>query len=580
MSGCNAINHIYINQHLEVGIENGVVRAFVDGKSIVQCMYLVADIELGTKMALETDSIDDLQAKTPFQHAPVASLEEQLQAHASNIQAWAENDYNPRILHSNIAFPLLKALAEAGDEKAARVAATEVDERSIHGTTRTRQAILNTFPELLSERGWQAMIDDAIVARASFFSMVSKHAKNGNIIAKGVVDNLVANVATCSPDIRHEIIMAMPDVMPEIAWLALIDDMANEKHEWVKHDMIQHLKYIHPVAQKAFLSLPMKDVEILIARKQCLTNEVTGMLVASKKFLTREAIAGNTSVPVDMLAHLVKDTSDRVKMELAMNENATAEMLDKLSRCKHHSIKASVARNKNTSPETLRFLSTSNDGDVRIYVTMNKNTPVDVLRSMAHDDVLKGVRVSAFEHFAGSVSRLLNMLAKHPDPDARMVIARNESIKNESIEELRDDPDETIRVALASNPRTSQDVLTAMSGDPSADVRAAVAGKTQRKDVLRAMAGQSTDLQVLRAIASNDHAPPGVLAMLSTSDDAITRANVAANRNAPIDVMNRLFADKEKIVRLSVLQNTSTAPILLVDFLEKSGLWNGNVTRE
>jgi tetratricopeptide (TPR) repeat protein len=38
--------------------------------------------------------------------------------HCSNLQAWAENHYDTRLLHRNLAFPLLKALAKGGDRKA------------------------------------------------------------------------------------------------------------------------------------------------------------------------------------------------------------------------------------------------------------------------------------------------------------------------------------------------------------------------------------------------------------------------------------------------------------------------------
>ena len=38
--------------------------------------------------------------------------------HCSNIQAWVECEYDTRLLHSNLSFPLLKALSDAGDQLA------------------------------------------------------------------------------------------------------------------------------------------------------------------------------------------------------------------------------------------------------------------------------------------------------------------------------------------------------------------------------------------------------------------------------------------------------------------------------
>ena len=38
-------------------------------------------------------------------------------AHCSNIQAWAENNYDTQMLHSNLSFPLLKKLNQTKSQK-------------------------------------------------------------------------------------------------------------------------------------------------------------------------------------------------------------------------------------------------------------------------------------------------------------------------------------------------------------------------------------------------------------------------------------------------------------------------------
>ncbi|GAF88788.1 unnamed protein product, partial [marine sediment metagenome] len=50
-------------------------------------------------------------------------------AHCSNLQAWTENHYDTRIIHSNLGFPLLKELADAGDPIANRVFKDEIAKR-------------------------------------------------------------------------------------------------------------------------------------------------------------------------------------------------------------------------------------------------------------------------------------------------------------------------------------------------------------------------------------------------------------------------------------------------------------------
>lgn len=63
--------------------------------------------------------------------------EEEFQAHCSNIQAWAENEYDTRILHRNLSFPLLKRLYQEGDVVARKVFKDEVAQRVGMGNSNT-----------------------------------------------------------------------------------------------------------------------------------------------------------------------------------------------------------------------------------------------------------------------------------------------------------------------------------------------------------------------------------------------------------------------------------------------------------
>ena len=54
--------------------------------------------------------------------------------HCSNLQAWIENDYCTDIIHSNLAFPLLRILVEKGDPKANHVFKEEIAYRYENGS--------------------------------------------------------------------------------------------------------------------------------------------------------------------------------------------------------------------------------------------------------------------------------------------------------------------------------------------------------------------------------------------------------------------------------------------------------------
>ncbi len=59
-----------------------------------------------------------------------------------NLQVWYENDYDTRLLHSNLAFPLLKKLSEIGDTVARKVLKDEIIKRYKNGTEATKKFLI------------------------------------------------------------------------------------------------------------------------------------------------------------------------------------------------------------------------------------------------------------------------------------------------------------------------------------------------------------------------------------------------------------------------------------------------------
>ncbi|MFX1451966.1 MAG: leucine-rich repeat domain-containing protein, partial [Promethearchaeota archaeon] len=62
--------------------------------------------------------------------------------HCSNLQAWSENFYDTSLLHSNLAFPLLKKLTDVGDPKASQVFKDEIAERLMNIHTNVAQYLI------------------------------------------------------------------------------------------------------------------------------------------------------------------------------------------------------------------------------------------------------------------------------------------------------------------------------------------------------------------------------------------------------------------------------------------------------
>ncbi len=112
-----------INPYLAVRLEGCETVIYVGGRRFQQCKALVFDLPRREMQDPTTPtSIDEVTAL--YRQPPLPSRstkippEVEFWGHCSNLQAWADNDYDTRLLHSNLAFPLLKALVDAGDSNA------------------------------------------------------------------------------------------------------------------------------------------------------------------------------------------------------------------------------------------------------------------------------------------------------------------------------------------------------------------------------------------------------------------------------------------------------------------------------
>jgi hypothetical protein len=109
---------------------------YINGVKFVQCKYLAFQINRQDLKEFEhINSIDDMEQKDrsrDFLKLEI-SPEEEFWGHCSNLQAWADNDYDTSLLHRNLAFPLLKKLARLGDPIAKKVFKKEIISRIEEG---------------------------------------------------------------------------------------------------------------------------------------------------------------------------------------------------------------------------------------------------------------------------------------------------------------------------------------------------------------------------------------------------------------------------------------------------------------
>ncbi len=163
------IKEFEINKFLKLKLEAGKTNIYVKGRKFQQCMFLLLNIPVDRIEDYdEIESIDEaaekldksLEGNHHYRGGRI-SPEEEFTGHCSNIQAWAENGYDTRILHRNLAFPLLKRLSEVGDSVAKRVFSEEIAIRlaSKHPTV-TRYLTQNGYLKYLTPEEFESILDD------------------------------------------------------------------------------------------------------------------------------------------------------------------------------------------------------------------------------------------------------------------------------------------------------------------------------------------------------------------------------------------------------------------------------------
>ena len=122
-----------VNDYLELRLENAHTIIYVGGRLFNQCKYLLLNVPTkNINDYVKIESIDEAAEKLDRSmeegrsHGYYISPETEFWGHSSNLQVWFENNYDTRILHRNLSFPLLKALVKVGDPLAKKVFKDEI----------------------------------------------------------------------------------------------------------------------------------------------------------------------------------------------------------------------------------------------------------------------------------------------------------------------------------------------------------------------------------------------------------------------------------------------------------------------
>ncbi len=126
-----------VNDFITLKLENGQTNIYLDNNIFRQCKFLLLEIPIDkVSFFSELSSIDEAAERLDksMERAPIGiPVEVRFWAHCSNLQVWAESNYNTTLLHSNLSFPLLKELCKLGDLIAKKCFKEEVAKRLASG---------------------------------------------------------------------------------------------------------------------------------------------------------------------------------------------------------------------------------------------------------------------------------------------------------------------------------------------------------------------------------------------------------------------------------------------------------------
>ena len=124
-----------------------------------------------------------------------------------NLQVWNENKYDSRILHSNLAFPLLRALVKLGDPLAKKVIKEEIAQRLASGYPSVVKYLINQgYLEYLNEEELDTLLDDR-----NFIKNLPNWYNDFKDIPKGLSKRIKAKLddlkcSSCGSKISHALI--------------------------------------------------------------------------------------------------------------------------------------------------------------------------------------------------------------------------------------------------------------------------------------------------------------------------------------------------------------------------------------
>ncbi|TFG22516.1 MAG: leucine-rich repeat domain-containing protein [Promethearchaeota archaeon] len=233
-----------VNEHIVLRLEDKKTNIYVDGEPFNQCKYVLMrkSVDELKDVLEDIDSVDDLARNLDHSLERVKPKridippKTRFWVHCSNMQVWAENHYDTRLLHSNLAFPLLKKLAELDDSIAKRVFKAEIKKRFSSGKENVMEFLnINGYLSFLTEEELKEEIAKLIERgnqRTLLFLKENEyldHLSNEEIVCASLVPE------------EAEIILELEKLVNEkIEYMSLEEELSSNKDRYPYYNARDH----------------------------------------------------------------------------------------------------------------------------------------------------------------------------------------------------------------------------------------------------------------------------------------------------------------------------------------------------
>lgn len=125
-----------VNEYITLKLEGGKTNIYVSGQLFNQCKFLLLNIPIEKISSFDEilsidEAAENLDRSLEESQSRVSEIPPEVEfwGHCSNLQVWWENNYDTRLLHSNLAFNFLKKLTDVEDPLAKQVFKEEIIKR-------------------------------------------------------------------------------------------------------------------------------------------------------------------------------------------------------------------------------------------------------------------------------------------------------------------------------------------------------------------------------------------------------------------------------------------------------------------